>query len=166
MHRLAPLVSSALFGPAINVGQCLAVTQGERIYLTPLYHIFDIMRPHRERRLVAVKSSGTELPAESLQPSRPLLDICASLTKKKLYLTVINASQTETLEGYVDIRDATISSASGRMVKGSKLTDENNWENPSLINAKRLRPLLDNEKLPCSFPPLSVTAFSLSLSAR
>lgn len=164
LHRLAPFVSAALFGPAINAEQCLAVTEEERIYLTPLYHVFDMMRPHREGRLVTTKSTSPYFPDDLATPASPLLDSCATLTRKKLYLTVINRSQTEILEGSVDIADASITSVSGRVLKGSRLTDANNMDAPSKISAKRIRPQMTEGQLQYAFAPLSVTALSFSLT--
>lgn len=163
LHRQSEGVSSALFNHALNVGQCLAVTEKDGIFLTPLYHVFDMMRPHRQGRLVTFRAKAPTF-THPHSSDIPLLDVCASLTGKKLYVTVINRSQRETLEGRISVGDATISSCTGRVLKGESLTDENNMDAPSRLSPRRQRPVIQEKYFEHSFPPLSLSAFSLSLT--
>ncbi len=49
-NRQSHRVTMANIAQTVNVLQCLAVTQGNRMFLTPTYYVFDMMRPHMNAR--------------------------------------------------------------------------------------------------------------------
>ncbi len=168
LKRWAHRVSMANLAQAVNVLQCLAVTDGERMHLTPTYYVFDMMRRHSGARLVPVE---TESPGFEARPvgfdhkkELPLLDACASLSAKKMHLTVVNKSLTESIEARIDVREAAVTAVSGSVLHADDPRAVNTYDAPSQVAARRIRPNLSDAAPTHLFPPNSFTALTLTLS--
>ena len=168
-NRWSHRVAMANLAQTINVLQCLAVTEGDKMHLTPTYHVFEMMRAHQKASLLdtTVESPSFEArPVGFEQKQRlPFLDACASISGKKVLLTVINKSLDQPIEGRIRIADAVPAAISGKVLYSESPRDINNFDAPTRISARRIRPELRTGDQVHVFPPHSFTALSITLES-
>jgi len=116
-NRHSARVVMANLAQTVNVLQSPFLTEGERLVLTPTYHVFDMYRAHMGNRAVRAEAESPTLreaprrvPRPQLPQSRPkplhALDVSASLGRggRRLVLTVVNQHLGEELETEVTLR--------------------------------------------------------------
>ena len=167
LNRWSHRVSMANLAQAVNVLQCLAVTGGGRMFLTPTYHVFDLMRPHMGAHLV---TQELECPAFEAHPiglsakkSIPVLDVSASRVGGKLLMTVSNQSVDQGIETAIELREAQIASVTGRVLHSEDPRDCNSFQAPKTVIPRRLKLTPVAGALVHVFPAHSFTALSITL---
>ena len=127
-HRHTDRVKLAAIAQMVNVLQAMILTDGEKMLLTPTYHIFDMYRPFQ---------GATPYPASVTGPTyangeHSMAAVDASVARAadgKLYLALVNvdpnlpARITTSLSGR----------ASGRILSGPALDTHNTFESPDTI---------------------------------
>jgi len=166
-NRWAHRVSMANLAQTVNVLQCLAVTERNRMFLTPTYHVFDMMRPHNSARLITTQAESPVYQARPVgfdgKRDIPYLDVVASLSGRKMHLTVVNKSLSEPIEAHIEMREAGIAAVSGKILHADDTRSVNDFKTPSRVASKRIRPALYNDQPVHVFPPNSFTALSITL---
>jgi alpha-N-arabinofuranosidase len=166
-QRNAARVTQANLTHAVNALHCLAVTNADKMFLTPTYHVFDMMRFHGNARGIMLECESPTfeaLPAGfTRKQTLPLLDAFASCSGKKVHLTVVNKSWEDALETRIEVREEAIVSVSGRQLHAEHPAMVNSLEAPSAAAAKRIRPSLVGNEMVQVFPPHSFTALSITL---
>src|SRR5690606_32798164 len=61
LNENAARVGIACLGEAVNAAHCLMKTKGREMILTPTYHVFDLMTPHKGARLVYHELKGPKM---------------------------------------------------------------------------------------------------------
>lgn len=125
-------VKMANLAQIVNVLQAVILTEGDKMILTPTYHVFHMYKCHQDAELldsyIETKEIGTqEYPVPNLQES-------VSLGKDgKIHITLNNLSVTEDYEVETILADTVV-----KTVKGTILTNEmhkhNTFEQPDLVH--------------------------------
>lgn len=168
-NRWCRRVAMANLSQAVNVLQCLAVTGGDKLFLTPTYHVFDMMRPHQDAALLLTETDSPAFkafsPGASAARELPCLDVCASLSGKKMLLTVVNKSREHAIETRIALREAAAASVSGRVLHAAAPEEVNSFDAPSRVVPRRVRLESRQDGLFHVFPPHSFTALSITLES-
>ncbi len=166
-NRWAQRVTMANLAQTVNVLQCLAVTNGGKMFLTPTYHVFDMMRPHSGARLLTLQTESPVFEARPVGFDRkqqvPFLDATASMSGKKVHLTVVNRSLTESVETHIEMREGNIATVSGKVLHSEDPRSVNSFKTPSHVTSRRIRPGLSDKEPVHIFPPNSFTALTFTL---
>ncbi len=167
-NRWSHRVSMANIAQTVNVLQCMAVTDGARMFLTPTYHVFDMMRPHMGARLLTRELDVPTYEAHgvggSAKRSVAVLDASASGVGRKILLTVSNQSIDEDVETTVELREHTIASVSGRVLNADDPRARNNFDTPGAVKPKRVRVDAEGGTFTHVFPAHSFTALTINLA--
>jgi len=166
-NRWARRVTMANLAQTVNVLHCLAATDGPNFYLTPTYHVFDMMRRHMGANLV---TQEIETPAYEGHPlglgkklDVPALSVSASISGKRLHLTVANQTAQQDLEASVIIHEARLAAAVGRLLHAESPRAVNTFEDPKRVASRRIKVDHAKNEVVFAFPRHSFTAFSLTL---
>lgn len=164
----APRIALASIAEAINAGHCLVKTQGRDMFLTPTYHVFEMMAPHRGGRLLyrELESPKMALPKDrdADVSSIPALNASVSRSRKRLCISVTNASYSETIPLAVEIREGDIGTLSGRLLAAKSAGAENSFEAPKTVLPTRLNVTPDGNTFQCDLPPHSFAVFMVGLA--
>ncbi len=167
-NRYAHRITMANIAQTVNVLQCVALTDGARMVLTPTYHIFDMMRPHMGARLLTqeVDSPQTDVHPVGLHRKYPMpfLSVSASISGKKVFLTVTNQNPHEAIEATIDLRGAAIGQVSGRVLTADNPRTQNTFDEPKAVTPKRVKVEAPQGTLTHVFPAHSFTSLSLTLA--
>ncbi len=167
-NRWARRVTMANIAQTVNVLQCMAVTRGNAMFLTPTYYVFELMRPHMNGRLVTQEVEGPSYEAHgtgfTALRTVDCLDASASLSGRKLHLTVVNRSLGEDLETPITLNGAKAASVSAKILSAPVPNAMNSFETPSAVTAKRTKSeLREDGSLVHVFPRHSMTALTITL---
>lgn len=166
-NRWAHRISMANIAQTINVLQCLAMTDGAHMCLTPTYHVFDMMRPHAHARLLTHELDGPTFQAHPVGMAAlhevPALSVSASLADHKLLVTVANQTAAQDLDTVIEFREAKFASVSGRELNAESPGAHNTFKHPKAVTPKRLKLDASGRKLRHTFPAHSFTALSFTL---
>lgn len=167
LNEHAGRIAIACMADAINSNHCLVKTQGRDMYLTPTYHVFDLMAPHKGARLLYRELECPKMPLPRDRnadvSSIPALNASASRARKRLCITVTNQSYSDTVPLSVEIREAEIATLGGRVLTAPSATAENTFENPKAVAPSRLDLTPDGNTFHYAMPPHSLAAFTVGL---
>ncbi|HPO14473.1 MAG TPA: alpha-L-arabinofuranosidase C-terminal domain-containing protein [Candidatus Hydrogenedentes bacterium] len=166
-NRWAHRVTMANIAQTINVLQCMAMTDGAKMFLTPTYHVFEMMRPHMGAELL---TQAVECPSFEAHPiglnnkhTVPLLSVSASRTGGKILLSVVNQSLTNDIETSIRLSEGKIETASGRILTAKDPREHNTFKNPKAVEPRRIKTEPVKGELTHVFPRHSLTVLSLNL---
>ncbi len=167
LNRWAHRVSMANLAQTINVLQCLAVTNGGKMFLTPTYHVFEMMRPHMGGTLL---TQSVECPAYEAHPvgfaskqAVPALSVSASRQGGKILLSIVNQTLNDDLEVAIRLSEAKIAAVAGRVLEASGPREHNTFKNPKAVEPKRVKAEAVKGGLVHVFPRHSLTALTLTI---
>lgn len=165
-------VRIANIAQAVNVLQAPVLTEGDKILLTPTWHIFHMFKGHQDAQLLesTFASESTGLYDQNILV--PGLSVSASQKKdektgKTNYLaTVVNTSCESSKEVEISFAnmDGEIKNPIGSIIAAEKMTDFNTFDNPQKVIEKSLPvKVIDKETVSITMPACSVASVTFSL---
>ncbi len=157
----ADRVKLANLAQTVNVLQALILTEGEKMLLTPTYHVFDLFKVHQDAMLlpIQINTPGYQV-GEVIIPS---LNISASQgAGGKVHLTLVNLHATQKVNLQTALAGIDWRTVDGKILTSAKFTDHNTFDKPGTIvpvvfkGAKK-----SGNDLLVELPPLSVVMLEL-----
>lgn len=160
-HEHNQRVHMANIAQIVNVLQAMILTKGEKMLLTPTYHVFEMYKVHQD---------ATHLPVELESPaykfgdkSMPALSVSASRSESgTVHVSIVNADADNAVDLNCELPGIEASNVSGRILTSEALDAHNTFE-----NAEKVKPApfdgvkLDGSKLAVAVPPRSVVVLEL-----
>jgi alpha-N-arabinofuranosidase len=166
-NRYAHRVSMANIAQTINVLQSIAVTEEARMFLTPTYHVYDMMRYHMGARLLTAEVECPEFEGHPIGLKRtvsvPALSVSASISGAKVLVTVANQTVDQPIETRIDLRPAKAAGVVGRVLNANSPRDVNTFDAPKTIFPKRLKLEPADGQIVHTFPAHSFTSLNIAL---
>jgi alpha-N-arabinofuranosidase len=165
--RGADVVAMANIAQTVNVLQAMILTRGERMVVTPSYHVFEMYRHHQGgesvRVLVDSPTAGT---GGAVDP--PMVAGSASLKAGRLFLTLTNTHIEQTADVEIVLLGAdgpSVRRAEGRQLTGGDVHDHNSIERPQAVRPADVLPSWKGgDRSTLRLPAHSVSAFELELA--
>ncbi|MBE6754696.1 MAG: alpha-N-arabinofuranosidase [Ruminococcaceae bacterium] len=134
-NRHCQRVRMANIAQTVNVLQAIILTEGERMLLTPTYHVFDMYRPHMDAKLLDCAVECAELEGG-------LAAVSASASEKDGVVTVTIANVDEACK--LTIGGITAKEFTGRVLSGEPQA-HNTFDKPDAV-------------IPCELTSVKLTA--------
>jgi len=157
-----PRVFMANVAQTVNVLVAPIRVDGDKFWLTPVYHVYEMLRPHGEGRTVEVRLDGVpglELP-EGV--SRGAMSVAATVSDdgKDLFVSVVNFDTANDINCAIEvgIESSWRVTEIRRMTSGA-IDDGNTFEDPNRVQPETV----DIGEGEISFPAQSLTAMHLAL---
>ncbi len=151
----------------VNVLQAVALTEGEKMILTPTYHVMEMLNVHQDALLLPMdlRVNDYVFGAEKL----PAVSASASRDKAgKTHISIVNIDPNKPQEFSVSIRGMSASRSlseaetTGRILTSGKVQDFNSFDNPNFIKPAVFDGFsLKNGELKITLPPVSVVVLEL-----
>lgn len=116
----------------INVLQAMILTDGERMILTPTYHVFEMYKVHHDALLLpaAVETEAYSLGEETI----PAIHGSASLDDAgKVHVTLCNTDPNADQRVVCEVRGKDLSSVGARVLTGNAITAHNTFDDPRAV---------------------------------
>ena len=157
-NRHCDRVFMANIAQTVNVLQAIILTEGDKMVLTPTYHVFDLYKAHMDAReldcFIQAESIGSE------KHKVPSVTASASEKDGAITLTVSNVNPEKEAEVTVTLQGGEIGKVSGRILSG-KMDEYNDFDN-SPLEIREFRDFtLKNGMLTVKMPACAVAELTL-----
>jgi len=162
-HKHADRVRMANIAQIINVLQSIIFTDGEKMMLTPTYHIFDMYKVHQDATLCPSTTTCKQVVNGDFKADQ----VSASASKDKdgvVHVSIANIDLNQKVAVKVDVRGMKAKSISdATIVSASDIHDYNTFDNPDKIDLNGF----DGAKLgkdgiiTVNMPAMSVVTFAV-----
>ena len=152
----ADRICMANIAQVVNVLQAVILTDGDRMALTPTYHVFDLYQPHMDARLLPTAVFADELPGGVKQ-----VTASASVKNGAVTVTLANMHFGEAAEVLVDAAGCEDAKAELRLLTGEPHA-HNDFDAPEAVKPVQADVIRKTARgLVVSLPPCSVAALTL-----
>ena len=125
-------VKMANIAQTINVLQAMILTKGEKMILTPTYHVFNMYKVHHDATMLPVdlKCADYQFGNEKIQA----LNVSASRDKSgKIHISLCNLAPKNSAELVCKLRGAKGQRASGSILTAGAMTAHNTFDKPEVV---------------------------------
>ena len=158
----ADRVHMANIAQTINVLQAMVLTEGEKMLLTPTYHVFEMFKEHQDAMLVPIvlSSDRYERDGEAI----PAISASASRNEAgELLVTICNLHPTADSQIGCDLRGVNVGRAAGRVLTSDSMNAHNTFESPDAVSPEAFNAFeLADGRLRVTMPAKSVVSLKLS----
>lgn len=153
-------VVMANLAQVVNVLQAVILTEGEKMVLTPTYHVFQMFVDHQDAMLV--ESEIEEVDCTYGDTTIPAISQSVSVDQEgNLFLTLANCSLSESYELDTKITDMAVQKVEASILTGA-MTAHNTFEHPKEVGVKSYDGYhYEGDALTVILPPCSVVAIKL-----
>jgi len=189
-QRHADKVGVGAVAQSVNCLHSLMLAQGDKVTLTPTFHVFKMYLPHREGQAVRAEFTAPTIsnplgntPIQvggasyigALPPVKTLAGLSGSASiaakgpgsedGKLLTLSVVNPHLTRPITTEIAVRGRSVTSASGMVLAAHDVHDHNDFAHPDAVKAVAAQvDAPGGGKLRHTFPPASVTTLQITLA--
>jgi alpha-L-arabinofuranosidase len=158
--RHAARVRGANIAQMVNVLQAMILTRGEKLVLTPTYHVFRLYVPFQDATVLPVRVEAGEYRHGSIQ--LPRVDgIAARDAGGKTWLALTNLDATRPAEVAIDVAGASFTRARGETLTAPRVDSVNTLEAPDAVAPRPYQAKASGGKLKLKLAPASVTVVAL-----
>ena len=132
-------VHMANIAQTVNVLQAMILTKGEKMLLTPTYHVFDMYKVHQDATLLP-----TILTTDDCGKGKtrlPSISSSASIDEnQKIHITINNIDPDDAQDisiefSHINLKERAINAS---ILRGENMNSHNTFENPSEVKPKKL----------------------------
>ena len=154
--RHADRVKAANIAQMINVLQAMILTDGDKMVLTPTYHVFAMYVPFQDATVVPVKVDAGDYVQDKI--TLPRVDAMAARDKDgRLWLSLVNIDP----QVAVSLRIANIQTASGQVLTAARVDSVNSFAKPGEVAPRLIVSKADSRGLVLDVPAKSVMVVRL-----
>ncbi len=160
-HHHCDRVQMANIAQTVNVLQAIILTEGEKMILTPTYHVFDLYKVHQDAIYLPLDlecvdyAYGDEaIPALSASASRDQAG--------KIHVSVCNLDPNKPAELVCEIRGFKVKSVSGQVLTAPAMNTHNTFDDPEAIRPSVFEAVeVVGDELIATLPAKSVVVLEL-----
>ncbi|HWV72205.1 MAG TPA: alpha-L-arabinofuranosidase C-terminal domain-containing protein, partial [Pseudosphingobacterium sp.] len=158
----AERVKMANLAQTVNVLQAVILTEGDKMLLTPTYHVMEMYKVHQDAKLIPIQVNSKEFTFNG--ESIPAVSASASVAKDgKTYVSLVNIDPKNEQEIIVDVTGKSYKNISGRVLTSKKLRDFNSFDKPDKVKPEIFKGAqLKNNQISVKLPPFSVAVLALN----
>ncbi|MGG3306148.1 alpha-N-arabinofuranosidase [Paenibacillus lautus] len=163
-HEHNDRVVMANIAQVVNVLQSVVLTEGEKMILTPTYHVFDMYKVHQDAERLATNYSGVdyEMDGEKI----PQVSVTASKDQAgKIHVSLCNVSHTEQSDVTIQLRGLNdeVSKIVGQQLASDSLDAHNTFESPETLRPTTFHAFeQERDVLRAKLAPMSVTVLEIT----
>lgn len=166
-HNHADRVRMANIAQVANVLQAMVLTEGDKMVLTPTYHVFRMYAPHKGGTLIPlnIATPSQAVASERSDYERSVPMVSATATKKEGVVTVslANTSLEDSADISIPVEALGAKKISNAEILTSKsIADYNDFTNPDKVKPASFKGAkLSKGNLQLTLPPASIVTLTL-----
>ncbi len=160
-HHHAERVQMTNIAQMVNVLQAMIMTDGEKMALTPTYHVYGMYSVFQDATSlpVSLKGAGTYSFGDL---SVPALSASAARGKDgKIHLAVVNLDPHHAQSVQVDIKGSQLSQASGQLLTAARMDAHNTFAQPANVKPSHYESKASKDGMTLKIPAKSVLVVTL-----
>jgi len=162
-HNHNDRVQMANIAQTVNVLQAMILTEGDKMILTPTYHVFNMYKVHQDAERLAVSSSlgNYEYNGETL----PQVSVSASKNAEgKVHISFCNIDHMNKAELQLELRGlcSKLATVSGTILTAGCMNAHNTFEQPDVVKLEDFHDVtLTSNILTVHLPSMSVVTLAI-----
>jgi alpha-N-arabinofuranosidase len=163
-HRHCNRVRMANIAQLVNVLQAVILTEGEKMILTPTYHVFDLFKVHQDAELLQMNTNIAQIGSEQ----EPLPQISASASRsaeERIHVSLCNLDHQSSASVRIELRGwkGTGIDAAAKTLTSGQIDGHNTFEHPEEVKPAAFHHFtIEEQAIRAELPPMSVTVFELA----
>jgi alpha-N-arabinofuranosidase len=162
-HKHSDRVQMTNIAQTVNVLQAMVLTEGEKMILTPTYHVFDMYKVHQDATLLSVDATVDTIRSDDQE--LPQVTVSASKDKDgKVNISLCNIDHKDSASLSIQIRGLKeqVSTITGTILSADSIDAHNTFEQPELVKPTEFtQASVENDQLNVSLPPMSVVLLTI-----
>ena len=162
-HEHADRVQMTNIAQTVNVLQAMILTEGEKMLLTPTYHVFDMFKVHHDASLLQVDGQFEQY--QLGEKSLPQVSVSASKDKDgKVHISLCNLDHKNEADLNLELRGLELSASkvSGKILTASEMDAHNTFEQPENVKPVEWTDVkIEKQSLAAKLPAMSVAILTL-----
>lgn len=162
-HRHAEDVVMTNMAQTINILQALILTKGPRMWVTPTYWVYEMLRPHKGGNVVKAEVTRESVTLENGK-AVPLLSASVTLRDGSYSLSLANVDANDSCEVTVSAAaQGSLAVESARVLTSGDVHDQNSPEESDKVSPRDLAAASEGNTVKAVLPPHSVAVIKLNL---
>jgi len=161
-HNHCDRVHMANIAQTVNVLQAMVLTEGEKMILTPTYHVFEMFKGHQDatRLPIVLQSQDYAFNGDAI----PQISASASRNRKgEILVTACNLNPNQSAELFCSLYGTKATDVVGRVLTAGSMNSFNTFELPGTVMPAQFDgATLDGNNLKVTLPAMSVIALTLT----
>lgn len=153
-HRQADKLFMCNIAQTVNVLHAMLLTDGPRCVRTTSYYAFEMQKPHRGRKALAVENPDADALA---------LSVSASAGDRTLVLTLVNPQPDVTMNTRVSLAGGKAAGGKARLLYHPDLNAYNSFDKPDTIVPRDTRVEASGSAVRVEVPPLGIVTATVQL---
>ena len=157
----ADRVKMANIAQTVNVLQAMVLTEGEKMIVTPTYHVFEMYKVHQDATLLPINidCSNYEFDGENI----PVVNASASIDNdNKIHISLCNLDPNCTVEINCELRGIGHGDISGRTLTAEESNAHNTFDKPEEVRPVEFNDFVQaDDGLIIKLPAKSVTVLEI-----
>lgn len=160
-NKHADRVRMANIAQMVNVLQAMILTQGDKLVLTPTYHVFEMYTVHHDALMLPISlEAGRYVHGDRSMPAVSATASRDAAGRMHLTLTNIDPNQARTIR--VSVRGQAVTSVTGRILTADRMNAYNSFEQPNAVRPVAFTGArLSGETLTVQLPAKSLVSLEL-----
>lgn len=151
-------VRMANLAQTVNVLQAVILTKGDKMLLTPTYHVMHLYKVHQDAKLLPIKLTSPEYKFGN--ETLPAVSASASVKEGKTHISLVNIHSKDKITTDINLEALNLKDFTAKIIASPKLQDHNTFENPNVITPKEFKDFkFKKGVLTVTLPPFSVVVF-------
>jgi len=161
-HRYARRLSMANIAQTVNVLQAMVLTDGDRLVLTPTYHVFEMNKGHQDA--LQLTAHVRDLPTTRVRgEALPLISMSASTREETALISLSHLAVDADCTVSIDLRGRGATVSRARVLTGDDASAFNDAATPDRVAPRALDAVLRDGMLTVTMPPHSFATVELRL---
>lgn len=166
-HKHSGRVRMANIAQTINVLQAVILTEGEKMLLTPTYHVFNMYKVHQDAELLDLSLESGTYSFEGREI--PEVSASASITAEGvIHVSLCNLNHAAAASLPLELRGLAGEEVeiTGTTLAGTAIDAHNTFSQPEAVTPQPFANFkLEGDKLNVELPPMSVTVLEITPKA-
>ncbi|ETT46717.1 alpha-L-arabinofuranosidase domain-containing protein [Paenibacillus sp. FSL R7-269] len=165
-HKHSDRVRMANIAQTVNVLQAVILTEGEKMLLTPTYHVFNMYKVHQDAELLELTVDSPVYSYEGVEI--PEVSASASVNAEGIiHVSLCNLNHASSAVLPLALRGlAGQASVSGTTLAGASIDAHNSFEQPEAVTPQAFSAFkLEGDTLTVELPPMSITVLAITPQA-
>lgn len=161
-HKYTKRLKMANIAQIANVLQSMVLTRGEKMVLTPTYHVFRMYNVHQEATYLPLSCSSKTF-TDANGRECPVVDATASRNAEGvIQVTLTNTDLDNTAEVTVTIASDSKPSVEGEILTSGDIRDCNDFDNPDMVKPSGFKDFkIKDGKIIVRMPAKSIISLSI-----
>lgn len=160
-HKYTDRIKMTNIAQIANVLQSMILTKGDKMVLTPTYHVFEMYNVHQDATYLPL---DIECSYKAVRDNRkvPMVSATASRKNGVIHISLSNIDLEDEQEITIRLEGETVKGVSGRILTAANIDDHNTFENPDTVAPKEFKGAkVSKNVLTVKLPAKSIVALEL-----